>query len=163
VLYVLSALAIIAVLAILYAVVRSWLKRQPWTAKFFAAIEPYELALFKKSETILVGRLLWVGGLLVTFYDFLAIFASGMDLTPVTQRLLDYAHVPGDMRGLVTSTFITGVGFLINWLRKRTTKPIEVVAVADKDMTREVAHALLAAEVFKDEAVTAVQQAAKAA
>lgn len=156
----LSAIAIIAVLAILYAVVgRAWLKNRPWTAKFFAAIEPYELALFKKSETILVGRLLWVGGLLVTFYDGLAIFVSSLDLTPVTTRLFDYAQIPPDMRGVATTAFITGLGYLINWLRKRTTKPIEVVAVSDKDMTREVAHALLAAEVFKDEAVTAVQQA----
>lgn len=158
-LYVLSTLAITAVLAILYAVVRSWLKRQPWTAKFFAAIEPYELALFKKSETILVGRLLWVGGLLVTFYDGLAIFASSLDLTPVTTRLFDYAHIPPDMRGVATTAFITGLGYLINWLRKRTTKPIETVAVAEKDMPREVATALMAAEVFKDEAVAAVQQA----
>lgn len=158
-LYVLSALAIIAVLAILYAVVRSWLKRQPWTAKFFAAIEPYELALFKKSETILVGRLLWVGGLLVTSYDFIAVFASSLDLTPLTARLFDVLGVPTDMRGVVTTALIAGLGYLINWLRKRTTKPIEVVAVAEKDLTREVRHALLSAEYFKDEAVTAVQQA----
>jgi hypothetical protein len=157
--YVLSALAITAVLAILYAVVRSWLKRQPWTAKFFAAIEPYELALFKKSETILVGRLLWVGGILVTFYDSIAIFASGLDLTPVTTRAFDFLGVPTDMRGVATTAFITAIGYLINWLRKRTTKPIEVVAVAEKDLTQETRHALLAAEVFKDEAVAAVQQA----
>jgi len=162
VVYALSALAIIAVLAILYAVVRSWLKRQPWTAKFFAAIEPYELALFKKSETILVGRLLWVGGLLVTSYDFIAVFASSLDLTPLTTRAFDALHVPPDMRILALTAFISALGRFINWLRQRTTKPLEVVAVAEKDMTREVAHALLAAEVFKDEAVTAVQQAAKA-
>jgi hypothetical protein len=158
--YFLASSAVLAALAGLYALVaRPWLKRQNWTADFFAWIEPFEIALFKKSETVLVGRLLWVGGLFVTFYDAAAIFLSSLDLTPITTRLFDFVHVPPDMRGVATTAFITALGYLINWLRKRTTKPLEVVAVASKDVTPAVASALVVAEAAKDDAVAAVQEA----
>lgn len=156
----LIALAVIAALLIVYAMWgREWLKKQPWTAGFFTWIEPFEVALFKKSETILVGRLLWVGGLLVTLYDFAAVFVSSLDLTPVTTRLFDFLHVPPDMRSVAVTAFITALGYLINWLRKRTTKPLEVVAVASKDLTREAAQAIAVAEVAKQDAVAAVNDA----
>lgn len=46
------------VLIIIYAMWgRAWLKRQPWSQGFFDWIEPIELVLFKKSETILFARL----------------------------------------------------------------------------------------------------------
>jgi hypothetical protein len=157
------ALAILsALLAVIIAYAmfgRAWLKRQTWTAGFFAAIEPIEIALFQKSETILIGRLLWVGGLLVTLYDGLAVFLSSLDLTPVTTRLFDFLHVPTDMRSVAATAFITAMGYLINWLRKRTTKPVEVVAVASKDITPAVAQALITAEVTKQDAVAAVVEA----
>lgn len=153
-------LAVLVVLFLAYAIVgRTWLKKQAWAQSFFTWIEPFEIAVFQKSETILIGRLLWVGGLLVTFYDGIAIFMSSLDLTPVTTRLFDFAHVPPDMRGVATTAFITGLGYLINWLRKRTTKPLEVVAVASKDVTPAVAQALVVAEAAKQDAVAAVQEA----
>lgn len=158
--YFLLTLALTVALILLYALFgRQWLKRQSWTAGFFAWIEPIEIALFKKSETILVGRLLWIGSLLVTFYDMAAVFLSSLDLTPVTTRVFDFLHVAPDLRSVVTTAAITVIGLLINWLRKRTTKPLEVVAVAAKDITPAVAQAMVDAEVSKDVAVAAVNDA----
>jgi len=151
---------VIVALLVAYAMFgRKWLKRQSWTTGFFEWIEPFEVALFQKSETILVGRLLWVGGLLVTLYDGLAVFMSSLDLTPVTTRLFDFLHIPPDMRSVAATAFITGLGYLINWLRKRTSKPLEVVAAPEKDMTPAVAQAIVNAEVSKDVAVAAVNDA----
>jgi hypothetical protein len=110
---------------------RKWLKSKPWAQGFFAWIEPLELALYKKSETILVGRLLSVGAFVVTIYDGLATFVQSLDLTPVTTRIFDAPHIPPDMRNLSISAFIGIVGLLISYLRKRTTKPLELVAVPD--------------------------------
>ena len=108
---------------------RAWLKEQPWAKGFFAWIEPIEIALYKKSETILVGRLMWVGGFLVTAYDSLAVFLPSLDLTPITNRLL--SSIPDDMRSLVISAAVMGLGLLINWLRKRTTKPLDAVVAGN--------------------------------
>ena len=153
-------LAILIAILIWYALRgRAWLKTKPWAQPFFSWIEPVEIALFKKSETILVGRLLWVGGLLVTSYDGIAVFASSLDLTPVTTRIFDALHIPPDMRGLTVTAFLGMIGLLMNWLRKRVTLPIEIVAVADKDVTPKVAEAIAVADQTKVEAVAAVAEA----
>lgn len=153
-------LASFLAIALWYALAgRRWLKSKPWAQGFFTAIEPIEIALFKKSETILAGRLLWFGGLLTTAYDGLAVFASGLDLTPVTTRVFDATHIPPDMRGLVVTALVGALGLLMNWLRKRTSKPLEVVAVADKDVTPAVQQALDVADIAKDQAVAAVADA----
>jgi hypothetical protein len=110
---------------------RAWLKAKPWAQGFFAWAEPIELALYKKSETILMGRLLSVGGLFVTAYDTLAASVQSLDMTPITTRVMDLLHVAQDMRGLVVSAFITAIGIAVEWLRKRTTKPLEQVAQKD--------------------------------
>lgn len=164
---ILIVLAVITGLLLWYAMRgRDWLKTKPWAEKFFALIEPAEIFLFKKSQAILVGRLLWFGGGLVTVYDSIAVFASSLDLTPITTRVL--SSVPEDMRGLVVSSIFGLIGLVINWLRKRTTKPIELVAVPDKVVAENpaLAQAVATADAAKTEAiaVTAVAVAdAKAA
>jgi len=150
----------IVVLIALYAIVgRHYLKKQPWAQSFFAWVDPLELALFKKSETILVGRLLWIGGALVTFYDGLAVFVHSLDITPLTTRIFDWLQIPPDMRNLLATAFIGIVGLLINRLRKTTTKPLELVAVSSSTVTPEVAQTMAAAEEAKQEAVQAVAEA----
>ena len=151
-------IAIIALIIWSAVAGRKWLKSQTWTARFFAWIEPFEIALYQKSETILVGRLLWVGGLLVTAYDGLAAFATSLDLTPVTTRLFDALHVPQDMRSLSVSALIGLIGLLISWLRKRVTKPIEMVAVPEAKITPETAKAIAQADVAKEQAVLAIAE-----
>lgn len=122
----------VVVIAVLICIVwyamkgRAWLKAQPWADGFFAWIGPLETALYRKSETILMGRLLWVGGVLVTAYDSIAVFFTSLDLTPVTNRV--FATIPDDLRPLAVSGFVAMIGLLINWLRKRTAKPLDQVA-----------------------------------
>lgn len=151
----LVAIIVIACLVLLYALGgRAWLKSL--LPGVFAVIEPIEIALWKKSETLLVGRALWVGGFLVTAYDTLAVFAVNLDWTPLTSRLL--AKVPEDMRGLVVSGGIGLLGLLIGWLRKRTTKPLEIVAVPE-DAPREVAMEIARVENANAAAVATVADA----
>lgn len=122
--------AVLLALALWYALAgRAWLKRQSWAQGFFAWIEPLEIALYQKSETMLLGRLTWFAGLLVTLYDGAAVFFQSLDLTPVTTRIFDALSVPQDLRGVVGAASLTALGLMITWLRKRTTKPLEVVAV----------------------------------
>jgi hypothetical protein len=150
-------LALIVALAFLYALVlRKWLKTQPWAQGFFSAIEPIEIALFQKSETILMGRLLWVGGLFVTFYDAVATFVHTLDITPLTTRIFDWLQIPPDMRNLTATAAIGIIGLFINRLRKTTTKPLELVAVPDAQVTPAAATAMAKAETAKDQAVAAV-------
>jgi hypothetical protein len=152
-----AILAALFGLLLFYAVIgRAWLKRQEWTQGFFAFVEPIERRLFLKSETILAGRLLWLVSGIVTAYDFVALFASQLDWTPVTSRLL--AGVPEDMRPLIVSAAISLIGLLINWLRKRTTKPLEVVAAPDKPPPT-VASAVQRVEMANANAVAAIESA----
>lgn len=155
-----ALIVIIVCLIVLYALVgREWLKTKPWGQRFLAWVEPVELALFKKSETILMGRLLWVGSLFVTFYDGIAVFATSLDLTPITTRVMDALHIAQDFRGLVVTAFIAIIGRIITWLRDRTTKPIELVAVSDSTVTPAQTAAIATADVAKDQAVAAVKGA----
>lgn len=158
----LLVLALVVTLAFIYALIlRPWLKQQPWAQEFFAWIDPLELALFKKSETILVGRLLWVGGLIVTFYDGIAVFVHSLDITPLTTRIFDWLQIPPDMRNLTATAFIGIVGLLINRLRKTTTKPLELVAVPEAKVTPAAAAAIAQAEAAKEQAVQVVQDEVK--
>lgn len=155
-----SSLAAFTVAILWYALAgRAWLKRQPWAQGFFAAIEPFEIVLFQKSETILVSRLLELGSLIVASYDAIAVFVTSYDMTPVTTRLFDVLHIPADVRGIAMAGFIFVMARIMAFLRKRTTKPLEVVAVADKDITPAVAQTLAIAEATKQEAVAAVAEA----
>ncbi|WP_375790865.1 hypothetical protein ACE102_33660 [Bradyrhizobium sp. vgs-9] len=152
-------IAVVAVVAFYAIWGRQWLKKQPWAQKFFALVDPLELTLFKKSETILVGRLLWISGLLVTVYDAAAVFISSLDLTPLTTRIFDWLQVPLDMRNLLATAFIGILGLLINQLRMATTKPLELVAVPAAAVTPEVAETMAAADEAKQQAVAAVAEA----
>lgn len=158
----LGVLLVLAGVIALYALVlRPWLKNKVWAQGFFAKIDALELALFKKSETVLVGRLLWVGSGLVTLYDAASVFMRSLDLTPVTTRVFDALHVPQDLRGVALSAFVTAIGFVMVYLRKQVTKPIELVAVSDKDVAENprVAEAIAMADATKTEAVNVVADA----
>lgn len=147
---------IIVILFLWYVMAgREWLKKQPWAQGFFAKIEALEIALYRKSETLLVGRLIWLCGLVVTFYDGIALFISSLDITPLTKRIFDALQIPPDMRSLTATAFIGLLGMLISWMRKRATKPIELVAVPDKVVAENprVAEAVAMADATKEEAV----------
>ena len=122
---ILIGLAVICALIALWVVVlRPWLKKQAFAAGFFAWIEPFEIALYKKSETILWARTKVVIGVALT-----ALTQAGMiDVTPFLPL------VPEHYQGLVQVAFgllpmiISAIGMVDERLRNVTTKPIEVVA-----------------------------------
>ncbi len=162
-----GAFFIIAGILLFYALVlRPWLKNQSWAQGFFAKVEGLELALFKKSETVLAGRLLWLGSGLVTIYDAVGVFFTSLDLTPIQTRIFDALHIPQDLRGLTLSAFVMAIGVMMVKLRKTTTKPLELVALPDKVVAEnpKVAEAVAMADATKTEAVAVVAtEAAKAA
>lgn len=131
---VLIPLAVITALLLWYALQgRDWLKEKPWAQGFMDAIEPVELFLFKKSQTILVARLLSVLGALLTVLTQL----GSVDITPLMP------FVPDDYEPYVRVAFnflpliITGLGAVIESLRNNTTKPIELVAVKEGTQRRK--------------------------
>lgn len=150
----------IIVLVLVYALaLRPWLKTKPWAQVVFTKIEPLEIALFKKSETVLVGRLVWLGGSVVTIYDGIATYFSNMSWEPLTTRVMDLLHVPQDLRGLTLSATLTGLGLAIVHLRKRTTQPLTLVA-APADLPPVAAAAVARADATEETAVAAVATAA---
>lgn len=123
----LIVVTLIIVAAVWYALKgREWLKTKPWAQGFFALVEPLEIALYKKSETLLVGRGLWAGSLIVGAYDSVAMFFTSLDITPITNRLL--SHIPDDLRPLAVTAAFAAIGLAIGRLRKKITMPLEVVA-----------------------------------
>lgn len=134
---------------------RAWLKSKPWAKGFFAAIEPIEIALFKKSETILFARLKMLVGATLTILTFI----GSIDITPLMPFVPDqYEEIVRALFNLLPLT-ITLVGLADQSLRNTTTKPIELVAIPEKDITPRVAEAIAMADSTKDEAVAVVTQA----
>ena len=123
------AAAVFALIVLWYALVgRAWLKQKPWAQGFFAAIEPIEIRLYKKSETILWARLKMLVGVALTVLTYL----GTIDLTPLMP------FVPEDHRATLQALFnllpmvITLVGMADEKLRNTSTRPIELVALPDK-------------------------------
>jgi hypothetical protein len=136
---------------------RAWLKTKSWANGFFAYIEPVEIALFKKSETLLVARLLSGIGFLLTFLTQI----GSIDITPILPLVPEkYATVAQASFGLLP-LLISGLGFIVERLRNMTTKPIELVAVPDKTVAEspKLTEAVAMADATKVEAVQAVVQA----
>jgi hypothetical protein len=101
---------------------RPWLRDKSWAAGFFARIEPVEITLWKKSESILWARFLQVVGLLVPLLQFV----GAVDITPYL------AIVPeGYAPYLLLVVFVAGqIG---ERLRNDTTKPLDVIALPQAD------------------------------
>lgn len=152
-----TMLVIAAVLAVvlLYVLARPWLKAQPWAARFFAWVEPLEIKLFKKSETILWARAKMVTGLLLTALTML----GGIDLSPIMP------YIPEAHQGLVKFAMnllpmaLTLVGMIDEKLRNTSTKPLELVALPESTpLPPQVAIAVADAELAKETAVAVVKQ-----
>ena len=146
----------LSVLLTVYALwIREWLKAKPWAAPFFAWIEPIEIALYQKSEVILFARLKVLGGLLLAMLTNI----GTIDLTPlmpfVPEKWQPYVHAVFNLMPLILSA----VGWFDEQLRKKTTKPIELVAVPAASVTPEVAVAIAQADEAKEQAVATVKAA----
>ena len=128
-----TALILIGALMLYALVIRPRIRKTTWGAAFLDKIEAFEIAAYKKSETVLFGRLVWLGGIIDSIYDGVAEFAKQLDLTPLTTRIFDALHIPPDLRGLTASAAVMALGFAIVRLRKDTTKPLAEVAKPSKD------------------------------
>lgn len=135
---------------------RPWLKAKPWpwAQAFFAWIEPYEIKLWRKSETLLWARFKMALGMLVS-----ALLQLGaIDLSPVVPFLPEslqkwYPLIP---------LLVTVAGFVDEKLRRDTTKPLDLVAVPETTpLPPAVAEALEAVETIKKDAVAVVKEAKK--
>ena len=149
------AIAILTVVVAAYvAVIRPWLRKQSWAEGFFRLVEPIELHLWRKSETILFARFkMFIGGLLtlltgigeINIEPILAFFSVEQQ---GTARLI---------LGLLPLV-ISAVGWVDETLRKDTSKPLELVAIPQVQ-TAAVDAALRQADVAKVEAIAAVEVA----
>lgn len=152
---VLIVIAILVALLLAYVLKgREWLKRQSWTQGFFAVVEPIEIALYKKSETILFARSLTALGAVLTFLTQL----GQIDITPLMPLVPEKYHSLVQFCWNLLPLTITGLGMIVERLRNRTTKPIELVAVPEKTAPVEVKAAMALAEEVKEQAVAAVKE-----
>lgn len=134
---------------------RAWLKSKAWAQGFFSFIEPIEIFLYKKSETILFARLKIVTGLLLTLLAQL----GTIDLTPLWPLIPDEYEGPIKVFVNLLPLTLTMLGWVDEKLRNDTTKPLELVSVAEKDKTPEVVEAIAKVEEAKVDAVAAVKVA----
>jgi hypothetical protein len=151
------SIAIVAALLALYAVKgRAWLKAKPWAKPFFDWIEPIEILLWKKSETILFARLKMVSGILLTLLTQL----GTIDLTPLMPIVPEKYQAVVQVAVQMLPFTLTIVGWMDERLRNCTTKPLELVEVPEaKPVPPEVAAAVAQAEAVKEVAVAVVQDA----
>ncbi len=131
---------------------REWLKTQSWSQGFFDWIEPLERILYKKSETIFWARWLQFVGYLIAVLAFV----GTLDVTPFL------GLVPEKYQWIVPllPVAISLAGHMAEFMRNRTTLPIEVVALpptAPEPLKDMAATAVMA----KEETVTAIKEAKK--
>jgi hypothetical protein len=119
-------LIVILILTVLMAIyvlwVRPWLRTEPWAQGFFAAIEPIEIALFSKSETILWARWIQLMSLLTVVLGML----GQIDPTPFVQ-LFPPQYQP--FLPMIPGLALTINSFIEVQLRKDVTKSLDRVAL----------------------------------
>lgn len=152
--FLITLLVITALIAIWVTIVRPWLRQKPSAQPFFAAIEPVELWLYKKSETILWARFKMLVGVVLTTLTQIQV----IDITPLMP------FVPSGYEQLVKfgwnmiPMLITVLGIIDESLRNDTTQPIETVALTEADKAKpEVAVAIAKLDEAKVEAVAVVK------
>jgi hypothetical protein len=119
IIFTLSVLTFFVILWV--TLVRPWLRNRRWACDFFAAVEPYELWIYEKSESILWAR--WQQ--LLGFVLLLTGLLGGIDYTPLAVFTPDWIDplLPG------IPVILNIAGTVAERLRRDTTKPLEVVAL----------------------------------
>lgn len=142
----LAILSIAAFVASYVVWIRPWLRTKEWAHGFFRLIEPVEILLWKKSESILWARFLQLIGLLVPALQFI----GAIDVTPYL-AIIPEGYGPYCM----LAVFVAGqVG---EALRKDTTKPLESVALPEAAVTPAVERAEQKADAANANLVVAVE------
>lgn len=119
-----ALLATLVVVGVAYTLARPWLKSKAWAAKWFATVEPLEIAFFKKSETILFARLKTVTGVALA----LLTQAGSVDLTPLLPFLKEEHRAWVATAIGLLPLVLSALGMIDEYLRKQTTKPLAEVA-----------------------------------
>jgi len=149
ILWLLSLTAIVAIWAV---IVRPWLRDKPWMQWFFAnpIVEWIEINVYRKSDTILWARWLQLMGLISMSAGYL----GGIDWT-IFAPVVPEKWMPFLPMIPAVLNFIGGIA---EAQRRDTTKPLELVALTEKEKdTPAVAQAIATADIAKVEAVAAVE------
>lgn len=131
----LIVLTVLTVTVALYVVLlRPWLRQRPWAAGFFAAIEPFEIALYRKSETLLRARFKMLAGAIgmaLSYFDRID-WAPLVALMPAKYQLHAQAFVTlMPLIGTFAGMLITLSGATDEALRRDTTKSLERVEIPE--------------------------------
>jgi len=154
---ILGLLIFFSVIAVYAVIIRPWLRKKPWMQWFFAnpVVEWIEIHLWRKSETILVARGLQAVGAIGAAAGYL----GGIDWSIVAPV------VPEKWQPFLPMLpmFFNALGGIMEWLRRDTTKPLELVDVP-QEVSQKVATKLENADAAMIEAVAEVKkEEAKAA
>lgn len=148
---ILFGMLILTALIVAYIlVVRPWLRKRPWAAGFFALIEPVELTLWNKSESILWARTQMVWGVVLLVAGHIFSIDISIFGTVIPEWMQPWWPI-----------IITAYGIIGEWLRRDTTKPLAVVAIP-QDAPLAVTNAVARAEVANDTAVAVAKASAAA-
>lgn len=147
---ILFVILVLAALVAFYVVWgRPWLRSTALGARILNWIEPIELALWQKSETILFARFLQIVGFVTTLMGYV----GTIDWTLITPLVPDKYQKLMPLIPLALNL----IGGVVEKLRRDTTKPLEIVATPEavKAATPEI----VAAETMTEAAVVAVKEA----
>ncbi len=144
-----TLLVITAVIAVYVVLLRPWMRKREWAQGYFRVVEPVELWLYGKSETLLWSRFLVLIGMVP---GFLSAFA-GFDFSPFIE------WVPDKYRPWLFLA-VTVAGVMGEALRRDTTKPLDEVALPDPAPI-EVERAVEAADLKRDVASVVIEEAKK--
>lgn len=145
------ALSIVVLLLIWILFLRRFLKSHGYAQGFFAWIEPFEISVYKKSETILWARIQQLGGLVISTIQLVGVF----DITPFLPIVPERHRV---WVSVLPGACVSVNGIITEYQRRNSTKPVDVVALPDQ-LPPEVAVAVAKADAAKDNAVAVVAQA----
>lgn len=116
----------VTIFLIFYAVfLRPRIRQTAWGKRFLNKIEPVERSLWWNSETILVARSTMALGGLLTFLTQL----GTLDITPLLPLLKEQHRPILQAIWNLLPLVITVLGWIVERLRKDTTRPLEVVAM----------------------------------
>lgn len=152
--YIVLALLALTILAAAWVLaVRPWMRRQTegWAKSVMDRLEPVEIVLYKKSESIAWARFKYAMGAAVT----LLTSVGAIDVTPYV------AYFPEEYRLFVYLTpLLAGVlaGWMQTLLREDTKKPLEIVALPSA-VPPAVEEARTIAEAANTYAVAVAQEA----
>lgn len=124
---------------------RDWVATTQRGARFLAWIEPFEIALYKKSNTILWARFKMLTGALLTLMTQM----GEIDITPLLPLLSEKWRGPVQVGFNFLPLTITLMGMIDEQQRNNTTKPVEIVALpnavlAEPEVAQAVAHVEIA-------------------